>query len=135
MPELESINVSQRLKFQLISVMFLYKYGGCFVDSSSVYLQKKLNFLFYAINKLRKYEFIGIGCDTSNDCTKPTSTIMVSRPKRILMENVLRRLIIASNQDSNSSKSINLVEPILWQEILYLKRTYNYDYLHYYRAK
>ena len=137
MPEIESINVSKRLEYQLISIMFLYKYGGIFVDSSSVDLQKKLNFLFYAISKLAKYEFIGIGCDSNNDCTKPSSYIMVSRPRRILMENVLRRLIIASNQDSGSNKSnqLNLVELILWEEIFYLKKKYNYDYFHYYLTK
>lgn len=43
MPELKSINVNERLRDQLIGVLFLYKYGGVFVDSSEVPLKNELS--------------------------------------------------------------------------------------------
>ncbi len=127
MPELKSITVSETLKHQLISVMFLYKYGGVFIDSSSASIPKKL---YKAIENLKKYEFIGFGCDSNYDCNKPSTHIMASRPKRILMENILKQMIKISNENENEN-STNLLEPILWEELVDLKKKYNYEFSHY----
>ena len=130
MPELKSITVSETLKSQLISVLLLYKYGGVFIDSSSVSLQSELQ-IVEKIEMLKKYEFIGFGCDSNNDCNKPSTDIMASRPKRILIENVLKRMIKASNEEENELNSIYLLERVLWDEILDLRKKFNYEFFHY----
>ena len=129
MPELKSITESKTLKYQLISSMFLYKYGGVFIDSSLFSITSKL---VEVIDRLKKYEFIAFGCDSNGDCNKPSTKIMASKPKRILMENFLIRLIKRSNEENENSNNIyNLGESILWDEIVDLKKKFNYEYFHF----
>ncbi len=128
MPELNSIKVNQRLESLLISAMFLYKYGGVFINSSLISITSKLNEI---IEKLKKYEFIAFGCDSNKDCKKPSTHAMASRPKRILIENVLKKILNASNFERDFKTSIYLEEKILWNEIVYLTQKFNYEYFHY----
>ena len=79
-PELKSVNVNERLRDQLIGILFLYKYGGVFVDSSQVPLKNELT---ESIEKLKNFEFIAYGCDSSRNCSRPFMYVMTSRPKRI----------------------------------------------------
>ena len=129
MPEIKSIQLNKALNYHLISAMFLYKYGGVFVDSASASITIKL---IDVIEKLKKYEFIAFGCDSNGDCNKPSTAVMSSRPKRILMENYLKRMIKSYNeQEDNSNKYTNLGETILWDEIVDLKKKFNYEYFHF----
>ena len=63
-----------------------------------------------------------------------SSSIMASRPKRVLMEYVLKRIISVSFNQSELNeykKYKNIAEQIIWEQLNYLIEIFGYEYYHY----
>ena len=130
MPELKEIQISAEFKQHIISFMFLYKYGGIFISTES---QLVTNDLAIVVDQLKKYEFVGFDCSSLKTvfCKMPSSLKMASRPKRILMENVIKRMISASNKREFNYSFVNISDTILVEEIQKLVEVFNYEYYHF----
>lgn len=121
LPELDHFSFTDdKLKQIMISFMLLYKYGGIYVDTSKV---KQISNFKYVINKLKKYEFVGFSYNL--DCSDPTTALIASKPKRILIENVLKKLIVLS---SSNSLNTTCYSSVLEQELINLKNLFGYEY-------
>ncbi len=119
LPELIKLKINEtNINYHgLIKIISLYKYGGLFIDCSHVNVKFNLNDIIF---KLKKYEFISF----NNGLNKTSGYIMASRAKRIIIENILKTLLI-KNQSQN-------IETIIWNELMYLIKTFNYDYYYHY---
>jgi hypothetical protein len=119
LPELIKLKINEtNINYHgLIKIISLYKYGGLFIDCSHVNVKINLNDIIF---KLKKYEFISF----NNGLNKTSGYIMASRAKRIIIENILKTLLI-KNQSQN-------IETIIWNELMYLIKTFNYDYYYHY---
>ena len=137
LPELNKLKLENKILEQsLIKIILMYKYGGLFIDCSSVLI---LNNLDNILNKLKLFEFISFGCSQNEpkenkECKQMSSSIMASRPKRVLMEYVLKRMISVSFNQSELNeykKYKNIAEQIIWEQLNYLIEIFGYEYFHY----
>jgi len=113
LPEL----LGNKLNDNLIKILILYKYGGLFIDCSKILVKSDLN----EVNtQLRTYEFISFRSE--NNINKTSSSIMASRAKRILIENILKILL---------SKEIIEFDTLINNQLDYLIKNHNYKYFHY----
>lgn len=134
LPELGELKLNLSTQNYLIGFMLVYKYGGLFIDSENVRVMSTLEDVLIS---LKSVEFVGFGCGQieksveNNNCKLMSRFIYASRPKRILVENVIKKLILISmNQTLNGQ----LVELVMREEVDKLVTNFRYDYYHYARV-
>lgn len=137
LPELKKLQIEDHsLEDNIISIILMYKYGGLFIDCASVLVLSELDNI---LNKLKLYEFVSFGCsqnenEIGNECKQMSGSIMASRPKRVLTETVLKKMITVifyQNEYDKYRKYKNIHEIIIWQEINGLIKRFGYEYYHY----
>jgi hypothetical protein len=136
LPQLERLNLDMNgieiaHRVDLYRVMLLYIYGGVYLDADCLVLRDPIEI----ISHLKKYDFVGFGC-TDMICTngypRPSNWILCSRPKSILMEEYLKRMIkLFKNRNGRTFGYHEIGKHLLWEVIKDLMRFTNYSYYHY----
>lgn len=116
-PELDGISLNYLVRQSAIKFILLYKFGGIYLDTSRFQQIVDLNFV---LDKLKKYEFVGLDSQVA-------SYFMAARPKRILMERVLKRLFRISKINAKLDSN-DLSDLVLAKEISLLVKEFNYEY-------
>jgi len=117
-------------KVDIIRIMLLYKYGGLYLDADVIVLKDPIDI----INKLKKYDFVGLGC-SGNICMepiygKPSNWILASRPNSFLMANVLKtQLELIKNNIKFEFNAFG--KTIIWSELDNLIKNHSYEYYQY----
>ena len=129
LPELKNYNFNNLIiqhKVDIYRIMLLYKYGGIYIDADIIVLKD----LSDIINKLKKYDFVGFGC-TGKICTNyygyPSNWLLASKPKTILMKNILTKQLDIIN---NKLEYHDIGKKIIWEELQKLMSN-GYQYYHY----
>lgn len=116
-------------KVDIYRIMLLHKYGGIYMDADLICLRDPIEI----IHKLDKYDFVGFGC-TGRICSygygKPSNWILASRPKSILMRNILNHLLNKIEKE-NTFVYHALGKVVIWDELTKLIANENYVYFHY----
>jgi len=126
--KLDELMIQQ--KVDIIRIMLLYKFGGLYLDADVVVLKDPIDL----INKLKKYDFVGLGC-SDNICIKsiygkPSNWILASRPNSFLMANVLQnQLNLLKNNIKFEFNAFG--KPIIWSELDDLIKNHSYEYYQY----
>ena len=126
------------MKSDYIRYNLLYRYGGIWLDSDIIVFKD----LSDIVKKLKKYEYVGFGCNgTTEKCKqssggylKPSNWVMVSRKKSKLLgkciEKADKMLDIYDNKYFNTHYHI-LGRNLIWDSIQEIKSNdKNWDYLH-----
>ena len=125
-PALGSLLIAQKVDYY--RVLLLHKFGGLYLDSDILVLRDPKE----VVDKLRKYDFVGFGCN-GKKCTygygKPSNWILASRPKGILISKVLHKL-----ERKLSNKKVfsyhELGKKVFWEALTELVPQ-SYRYYHY----
>lgn len=116
-------------KVDIYRIMLLYKYGGLYLDADIIVLKD----LSTIMDKLKKYDFVGFGCN-GFPCTKfygnPSNWMLCSRPNTMLMGNILtRQLNKVKNNEKIEYHDIGKI--LIWEELDKLITKQDYEYYHY----
>ena len=125
---LNKLPIAQKTDYYRIAL--LYKYGGIWLDADTIVMRD----LSPIIAKLKYYDFVGFGC-TGHKCKngypRPSNQAIASRPRGILMREVLYRLnkLLSMNIDTHNYFKYGKIQ--IWNSIKLLQSKTNYHYFHY----
>ena len=132
LPELNNYDLSKLIiqhKVDIYRIMLLYKFGGLYLDADIIVLKD----LTDIIDKLKKYDFVGFGCNgfpCSQMYGAPSNWMLASRPRTQLMGNILKRQLDKIS-DKKQIKYHDIGKILIWEELHKLINEQNYKYYHY----
>ena len=126
---LKKLNIPQKSDYYRYHL--LYKYGGIWLDSDIIVFSSLLPLYKHLNNNI---DYVGAGCHSKkcipNGAPYPANWIMISKPNTHLMNLMIDGCDVILKQNSNNINYHNLGRNLLWKNIQFLQKNYNWNYYH-----